>query len=247
MIAAALPLLQRCVFGAFALIFVGGAARAEIVTGSGRMASEARAVPAFQAVNLKGAMKLVVRQAAAEAVEVRADDNPLPLIETVVVDRRGTPTLEIGSKRRASYSTRNSIVVTVDVVTLKSLALSGSGDAVAEALKAGDLKVQIEGSGNLQLRRLAADALGIQVSGSGDILATGRAGALSISIDGSGDVVTRELESDDVSVSIAGSGDARVNARRTLAVSIAGSGDVDYTGDAVVRSSITGAGSVNKR
>jgi hypothetical protein len=218
-----------------------------MVRGSGKPATEQRNVGAFQAIHLKSGMRLVVRQAAKEAVEVSADDNIVGLIETAVTDRAGIPTLEIGSRRGASYTTRTRAVVTIDVVTLKSLSISGSGDVVADNLKAGELKVKISGSGDVQLRQLAADALALSLDGSGDVGATGHAGKLAVSIQGSGGVAARDLQADDVSVSIAGSGDAHVHARKTLAVSIAGSGDVDYAGDPVVRTSVAGSGSVTKR
>lgn len=218
-----------------------------MVIGSGKVINEARAIGGFQAVHLKGSMKLVLRQAGKEAVEVRADDNLLPLIETAITSRGGVPTLEIGARRGTSYSTRSRMVVTVDVVDLRLLEISGSGDAVGDGLKTGELQLKIVGSGDVQLRQLSAGAFGVQVSGSGDVSATGKTGKLSVSIAGSGDVSAKELEADDVSVSIAGSGDARVNARKTLTVSIAGSGDVDYTGDPAVKTSIAGHGSVKKR
>ncbi|HEX6707538.1 MAG TPA: head GIN domain-containing protein [Albitalea sp.] len=231
-----------------AVLIASGAARADTrVVGSGKQQSETRAVSPFQAVTLKGSINLVLRQAAKEAVEVRADDNLLPLIETRVVDHSSGPTLEIRVKNGSSYSSRQPVVVTVDVVRLKSLTLAGSGEAVAEALKTSDLEVQIAGSGNLQLRQLSADNLAVTVAGSGDVSATGRSGKLSVTIAGSGGVQTRELEAQDVSVEIAGSGDAHVHARKTLAVSIAGSGDVDYTGDATTAVSVVGTGSVKKR
>ena len=216
------------------------------VVGSGKVISEARQVGSFQAIHLKGSMRLVLRQAGKEAVDVRADDNLLALIDTTVTTRDGVPTLEIGAKKGANFSTRSRMVVTVDVVDLKTLAISGSGDAVGEGLKTNELQLKIVGSGDVQLRQLSAGALAVKVSGSGDVDVTGKTGKLSVSIAGSGDVKTQGLEADDVSVSIAGSGDASVNARKTLTVSIAGSGDVEYTGDATVKTSIAGHGSVKK-
>lgn len=217
------------------------------VIGSGKLGSEARSVGSFQAIHLKGSMKLVLRQAGKEAVDVRADDNLLALIETTVVNRAGVPTLEVGTKKGSSYSTHTQMVITIDVVELKAIEISGSGDVVAQGLKTGELNVGIVGSGDVRLRELTAAALGIEVSGSGDVGVTGKTGKLSVSISGSGDVSTQGLEADDVSVSIAGSGDALVNARKTLSVSIAGSGDVAYTGDPALRTSIAGHGSVKKR
>jgi hypothetical protein len=223
--------------------FFGG----DRIAGSGKLASDSRAVTGFQAIALRGSMKLVLRQGTGEGVELHADDNLLPLIETTVVDRGGVPTLELGFKKGADFSTRNPVVATIDLITLKALSISGSGDIVGDALKTPGLAVAITGSGNVRLKQLVADEVSAKVSGSGDIEFTGRTGKLGISISGSGDVKTRALEADDVSVSVAGSGDADVTARKTLTVSIAGVGNVNYTGDATVKSSIAGHGSVTKR
>src|SRR5207249_1496225 len=131
-------------------------------------ATEKRAVSPFQAIDLKGSMSLVVRQGAHEDLEVRADDNLLPLIETRVVAAGGVPTLEIGTKEGKNYVTRNRIVVTVTAVTLKSLALNGTGDAVADGLKVGGLMVGVNGSGDVQLPRLSAESLALALNGSGN-------------------------------------------------------------------------------
>ncbi len=215
------------------------------VAGSGRMVTEKRSPGSFQSIDLRGSMTLVVRQTGREAVEVRADDNLLPLVETVVVKRAGDGQLRIDS--RGSYSTRNDIVVTVDVITLKGLAVSGSGDAVAEGIKADTLQTSVSGSGNLKLRQLSAGEWVTRLEGSGDIEASGRAARVNLSIAGSGDVESRKLEAEEVRVDIAGSGNASVNARKTLNVSIAGSGDVVYSGEPVVKSTVVGSGSVHKR
>lgn len=246
--------LRRAAVVAFALgAALAGAARAEgswfgasTVTGSGKAASEQRLLAGFQAVAIKGSVDVVLRQAAKESVEVRADDNLLPLIETTVADRDGVPTLEVATKKGTRISTRSKITVTVDLPTLKAISISGSGEASGDKLQVGDLQVRIVGAGDVRLRQLSAESLGVKISGNGDVQATGRAARLTVAISGSGDVLTRELDADDVSVSIAGSGDARVNARKTLAVSIAGSGDVAYTGDASVKTSIAGSGNVRK-
>ncbi len=189
------------------------------VTGSGKLTSESRAVSGFQAIALRTSMKLMLRQGTREGIELRADDNILPLIETTVVDRSGVPTLEITAKKGTSFSTSNPVVATIDLVTLRALSISGSGDVVGDALKTPGLSVAI----------------------------SGRATKLGVSISGSGDVKARGLEADDVTVGIAGSGDADVTARKTLTVSIAGVGNVKYTGDATVKSSIAGRGNVSKQ
>lgn len=216
------------------------------VTGSGKLQTESRAVTGFQAISTHGSVNLVLRQGAREGVELRADDNILALIETRVVDHGGVPTLEIGTKSGTSYSSRNPVVATIDLISLRALALAGSSDVACEALKSPALQVSVSGSGKLRLRQLDIDQLMVKVSGSGDVDFSGRARTLGLKIAGSGDANTRALEADDVAVSVAGSGDVTVNARKTLNVSVAGSGSVAYTGAATVTSSIAGIGRVKK-
>lgn len=222
----------------------GGSTR---VTGSGKVASESRSVGEFDAVATRGSIDLVVRQGAREAVEVRADDNVLPVIETVVEQRGGQRTLVIGVKKGHSVQTRNDMVVTVDVVRLSAISTSGSGDVRVEALRTPSLSLSLSGSSDARFTSIEADELKIAISGSGDVAAAGRATRLTVNISGSGDVRLGELQSDDASVSIAGSGDADLRAAKQLNVSIAGSGDVRYQGDAKVTSRIAGSGSVTRR
>ncbi len=215
--------------------------------GSGKLQTEPRAVDGFSAIELHGSMNLVLRQSAREAVELRADDNLLALVETRVVSRSGVPTLQVRTRDGASYSSRNPITVTVDVVTLSALSVRGSGNVSGEGLKAPALKIVLAGSSDVKLQKLSLDEASLKISGSGNAELSGKATRLSLSISGSGDINTRELEADEVSVSIAGSGGASVNARKALGVSIAGSGSVDYVGDATVKTSVAGSGRVKKR
>ena len=232
-------------------VAVAGAATlalaADRTVGSGQVKTEQRPASGFQAVEADGSIDVVLRQGTREGVEVRADDNLLPLVETEVVERSGVPTLRIRTARGASFHTRQGIVVTVDLVALTSVTMNGSGDLRAERLQAPALRLNIHGSSDARIGQLGTDELSLNIAGSGDVKAGGSARALTVAIAGSGGVDTRELASEDVKVSIAGSGSARVNARRDLQVSIAGSGEVSYTGDPTLHRSIIGSGSVRKR
>lgn len=222
--------------------------QAATLTGSGNPATESRAVSGFQAIALHGSIDLVVRQGASEGVQLRGDDNLLPLVQTVVEGSGPTRTLRIEFKPGTSVRTRTPLVVSVDVLHLKALSSHGSGDISVEPLKTPALALTIAGSSDAKLRQLDAEQFSISIAGSGDVLASGRAAKLEVSIAGSGDVRARELLAGDVSVSIAGSGDASVTAQKTLGVSIAGSGDVDYGGGATLSSArVAGSGSVRQR
>jgi hypothetical protein len=217
-------------------------------TGSGNVVTETRAVSDFQSISQRGSIDLVVRQAGHEGVQVRADDNIAPLVQTVVDGSGDSRTLRVQFKAGESVRTKTRVVVTVDVVRLAALSSSGSGDLALEGLKTPSLKLSLSGAGDAKLHHLDTQQLSISIAGSGDVQASGRAVGLDVSIAGSGNAQTRELEADDVSVSIAGSGDADVTAHKTISVSIAGSGDVEYGGGATLaRRSIAGSGSVRVR
>jgi hypothetical protein len=224
------------------------AAQAQRVDGSGRIATETRELPAFQGVALAGSMDLVVRQGPTQAVEVQADDNLLPYLETEVSGSGPDARLQVRWKRGASIYNGRTVRVNVTVPVLTSLAASGSGDLLVEAFETPSLSIRISGSSDARLRQLTTGDLQVSISGSGDVVGAGKATRLKIGVSGSGDVQLRDLKAEDVSISIAGSGDASVHAEKSLDVRIAGSGDVVYTGNpATVTSKVAGSGSVSKR
>jgi Putative auto-transporter adhesin, head GIN domain len=238
--------LRRALAALSCAIVLAPTQAADTVVGSGKLQTETRAIGGFQAVALRGPMNLVLRQGTRESVEVRADHNLLPLIETRVVDRGGLATLEIAGKGGTSYTTRSEMTVTVDLIHLVALTVSGSGDTSCERLKTDRLQAVLSGSGNLQLGRIDADALALRLSGSGDVEAAGSATRVDLVVNGSANADLRGLQAYSVAARISGSGDAWVHARRELAVTISGSGNLRYSGEPVVESSVSGSGSIER-
>jgi hypothetical protein len=219
-----------------------------LTVGSGVAVTEPRPVSGFQAIALRGAIDLVVRQAPREGVQVHADDNVVPLVQTEIDAGGDVRTLRIQLKPGASVRTKTPVVVTVDVVKLSAVASSGSGDIRVEALHTPALTLSSSGSSEIRLEQLDTEQLGVSIAGSSNVQARGRAARLDVSISGSGDVQARELAAGEVKVSISGSGDASLTALRTLSVAIAGSGNVEYGGSATLATSrVVGSGSVRRR
>jgi Putative auto-transporter adhesin, head GIN domain len=212
------------------------------VVGSGKAITEARVTQPFTAVSVTGAADVVIRQTGKTAVEVSGDDNIVPLVTTEVKGQ----TLVIGFKDKTSMRTKTKLVVRVDVAALTGIGISGSGDVVAEPIKADSLDVSISGSGDIRLSDLNAASLAVSIAGSGDFTASGTVSKQRYNIAGSGDIKSSALKGNDVSVSIAGSGDASVWATGTLSGSIVGSGDIRYLGDATVSKSVLGSGSMKR-
>lgn len=227
--------------------FVPASAFARTV-GSGKAATETRNPGEFQSISSSGSFDIVVRQGAASSVQVSADDNLLPLLETSVESGGSEgPSLRIRWRKGENISHRSHVTVTVVTPKLTALTSNGSGDIRVEPFQTPALQLRMSGSGDAKLDGLKTDELGVRISGSGSVGGKGSAQRLKVAIAGSGDVKLMDLQADEVAVNIAGSGDAAVHAARTLAVSIAGSGDVVYSGEAKVSSSIAGSGSVHRK
>lgn len=220
--------------------------KGERITGNGDMATEVREAGSFDGVALSGGFHVVIRQGSGHKVELRADRNLLPYIETKVSRGLKGSTLEIGPKKGYSLSYGSAPSLVIELPALRAVAVAGSGKINVETVKAGSVDAEIAGSGEIRFAALDAERLAMNVAGSGDIAAAGRVGSASVSIAGSGDVRATELVAEEVKVSVAGSGDARVHATKKLKVSIAGSGDVAYAGAPEVSSSIAGSGKVHR-
>ena len=235
-----------------ATVFAGTAqawswsSNSERINGNGDIATEARDTGAFDGVATAGGFNILIRQGTGTKVEVKADRNLLPYIETRVVDGGKGRTLQVEPKKGYSINASTSPSLTIEMPALRAVSVAGSGAVKVEAMKTAGVDASIAGSGDIRFANLDTERLGMKVSGSGDIVAAGRCNSAQVSIAGSGDVKAADLVTEDVKVTIVGSGDAQVNATKTLHVSIAGSGDVKYAGSPEISSSIAGSGKVRR-
>jgi hypothetical protein len=214
-----------------------------LVTASGPSITETRNAGEFRSIAVSGGMDLKIRQGSQPSIEVKAEANMLPYLETVIDDG----TLHVRWKKGSRLRVKDTPAVSVTVVELHAVSAAGSSDVAIAALKTPKLAISLAGSGDISIDTVQTDELAVSIAGAGDVTASGQAQRLQLRIAGSGDVRCDALKADDVTVSISGSGDAAVHAAKSLSVSIAGTGDVRYQGDAQVKSSIVGSGSVRKR
>lgn len=207
--------------------------------GSGNVVTESRPVADVQSVDLAGSGELTIIQGDAESLSVAAEDNILPLLETVV--EKGA--LRIGFKGDAAPTIK--VKMTLTVKGLTRVKLSGSGKIRADKLTAADsLDVALVGSGMIDLKGVECAKWNLAVTGSGAVKAAGHAREQKVTVVGSGDYEGFPLETENSEVSVSGSGDCEVNAKEKLTVTISGSGDVDYTGAAAVTKKVSGSGAV---
>jgi hypothetical protein len=211
------------------------------VNGSGQVAEDVRPITGFSGLVVDGPIDVTLKAGAAERLILRADDNVLPLIEATVVGGK----LVLGTRKNASFRTRNPLHATVEYKEMTSITVRGSGDVRGDAIHGSVFDVSIRGSGDVVLDRLEVNALAVSIAGSGDVIVrAGRADSVGVVIEGSGDVRLDGLEARAAAVRVRGSGDTRVHATQTLQVDIAGSGDVRYRGEPVLSKRVAGSGEV---
>lgn len=200
------------------LVLVLLASACTTVRGSGELRTEDRVVRDFSFVELQSVGSLIVEQTGSPSVRVTADDNLMPLVETV----NEGDTLVLRVRPGVTFDGSR---LTFRVTT---------GDDLAG--------VNVTGAGDAEVNNIDAETFRFRIAGSGEILASGTASTANVVIGGSGDFNGLNLNADQVTVNIAGSGDVFVNAASQLDVTIGGSGDVFYTGQPEISQRILGSG-----
>jgi len=193
------------------------------ITGSGNVISETRSVSGFSAVSLEGSGNVEIVIGEEESVVVEAEDNLLPVIETVLEKS----VLVIRTKPLTSIQTSEPINIRITVKSLTG--------------------VLIPGSGNITVSGLSGDTFSVALPGSGNITIAGTANQVDISLGGSGNIYCDQLKARSASISLNGSGNITVYASESLDARINGSGDIQYSGNpARISKDVKGSGNIHK-
>ncbi|HSN08199.1 MAG TPA: head GIN domain-containing protein, partial [Hanamia sp.] len=193
-----------------------------------------------------GPMDVKIVYGNSNSIQVEADENLLPYIETNVENGK----LIIQPKKNMNLRSRSKMVVYVSMTKINMLQLSGSGNIDGNGSFTTDdqTEITLSGSGNIHLNSDAFKDLHFAISGSGNIVAKGGpANTVSVAVSGSGNVDCSDVAANDVEVKISGSGNARVHANKSLTANISGSGNVFYKGNATnISTKVAGSGKAIK-
>ncbi|HET9053435.1 MAG TPA: head GIN domain-containing protein [Cyclobacteriaceae bacterium] len=225
---------------------------------------ETRDVSTFTKISFRTAGKIYVKQGGPQKVEIEGSAEMLEKIKTKVEDGRLVIGPE-GSWRNWNWSSDESVTVYVTLARVDGLAVSGSGELIAQTkitgttmdldvsgsgtltaeVEAGDVDTDVSGSGEINLKgkfkNVKAD-----VSGSGRVSVNGTiSGRADFEISGSGKVEASGT-ADSMSAEISGSGKVLgANLVTNMArIDIAGSGDVEITVNKDLNADISGSGTV---
>lgn len=217
---------------------------AQKVTGSGDIKKETRSVKgSLQDINISGKYTLYISQGSTPSVEVEADDNLLPYIET---EAEGNE-LDIRIRKGYNASPTKAIIIRVTTSSLKEINSSGNSTIISNGKLKGDrLEVALSGNSIVDME-LQYDKLELAVSGDGKVKLKGSADKTEIAISGDGNIAASNMATDDMEVAISGKGEAHVNVSKKLEVSISGKGTVKYRGNpASVEQYVSGKGIIEK-
>lgn len=191
------------------------------VIGNGKVKAERRQVDRINSVLLDGPISLLFTRGGAQTVRVIADENILPIITTNVAGS----TLHIGCS--GGFSTSNEILVEVEMPSLVSL--------------------KMRGSGNVEINQIEQPFLHIDLSGSGTIEVAGKVDHFTADLNGSGDIDAASLESKSIVLSLKGSGDIHAQASESVKARLDGSGDIKIAGQPAIQDcTASGSGRIQR-
>ena len=206
---------------------------------------ETRDVSSFSEISLRIPATVHLEQGSPQSVRIEAKQSTL---EDIITEVNGSK-LIIRFPGKSIFQ-RNykpgKIDIYITVPDITGLGISGSGDILADEIKARIIDLAVSGSGNIEIDDLASEKVKGAISGSGNIQIEGNgvADELSVSISGSGNFNADEFEAEDITVSTSGSGNCKVKSNGSVKARIAGSGNVYYKGNPTVDASVAGSGRV---
>jgi hypothetical protein len=209
------------VFALFVCMSAFSCMMGDSVIGSGKKASETRAVGNFTQLELLGVGRVEVTMGNLRPLELSGDDNILPLIETKVTNGK----LVIRTMR--SIRPVQSLIIKATVSDLTAIMLGGAGE--------------------LAITGIANDNLRAILTGAGTVTLSGQTSNLLLTLSGVGSADARELVAKVATIDMSGAGRTDVSPVVSLHVTITGAGTVTYSGEPTITQKITGVGKLTRR
>lgn len=223
----------------FVLPFMTSCRKFHSIEGNHQQETEVRAVSGYTEVSNSGDFELYLIQSPDFSVEVEAEKNLIPYIETEVSGNR----LEVKVKNNRNLDNNLPMKIYISAPHYEKIRMSGSGKISCDTLDNDYIDFSVSGSGNISAISYS-DNLNASISGSGYIYLNGAANNADLRISGSGRIKAYGMETTRCFCRISGSGNIYTHASDLLDVNISGSGSVYYRGYPQVAVTISGSGKV---
>ncbi len=210
-----------------------------MVTGSGNVTHDTRSLAGWSAVDLScpGTLELAIGEN--QGIQIEAEENILPLIETLVRDDRLTIRFTPGMD---SIHPTQPIRFRAATPGIDAMSVSGAGTIRAPHIEREALTLDVSGAGTINVDSTSVGRVETRISGSGGVSIRGNADEQEIRISGSGNLDARDLTSQTARVTISGSGNAMVHVEREIDGRISGSGSIVYGGQPATSIRTSGSG-----
>jgi hypothetical protein len=226
------------------------------IRGSGNVQHETRVVGEFSGVSVSGGIRGEV-QIGKQHVELEADDNVLPLVETVIDDG----ILVVRFKPHQWLNTRTPVVVHVTAPSIDALESSGGSGLKADMGHAEEpaspatggarmrgaleeLAIESSGGGDVQAHNVSVKKLKAEVSGGGALILDGSADDVKLSMSGGSRCKGEKLQARVVRIRASGGSTARLAASESVNGSASGGSVIHVRGNPQTHVSSSGGSTV---
>lgn len=210
------------------------------LTGSGNVVTESRPVSKFNSIDVCCGMHLILTQGASESLEIEADDNLLPEIESFVTNGRLVVRFKDNFSGIRLFNT-NPIRVKVSAPELVGVEISGGGRLEAAGpIQTTQMALDFSGGSRGVLDNLQADKLAVDLSGGSRIELSGISPDQTISLSGGSDYLAGDLQSRTTTLKMSGGGRATVWVTETLNADLSGGANASYYGNPMINQDLSG-------
>jgi hypothetical protein len=194
-----------------------------ILVGSGRLITEERPVNGFTSIAVSGAVRAVVTFGGTESLQVTAEDNIAPVVETVVAGGRLTIGIRPGTP---GISSSLGVLCRIAARTIRDIDTSAASQIEVDGIDAPELWIRLSGAASF--------------SGSGSVE------RLRIDLSGASRFTAPSLRARAADSTLSGASVALVRVVEALSVHARGASVFEYLGDPAVQTDASGASVVRR-
>jgi hypothetical protein len=221
---------------ALALFLANAACGLVFVRGSGNVISVARQESGFDRISVSGGMHLYLSQGDEEMLEIEAEDNILPYIESYVEDGL----LVVRYERGRSFRTQYPVRVHAVMVEVREITGSGGSQIQTKNIESDALSIVLSGGGSGEFMSIETDHLTVNFSGGSRGTFSGRAAEQVVRVSGGGRYHAGEVESNTTLINLSGGAGGTVWVKKSLNATLSGGSILEYYGDPQVTEQLSG-------
>jgi hypothetical protein len=189
-------------------------------------------------------MRLILTQGSSESLEIEADDNILPEIESVVTNGELIVRFKDGFGGIRLLNT-SPIIVRVSAIQVNGVDISGGGRLDSTGpIQTSQLALNFSGGSQGIMTDLQAETLFVNMSGGSRMELAGNDTEQTISLSGGSNYQAGDLQSQTTTLDMSGGGKATLWVTETLNVDLSGGANASYYGSPMINQNLSGGSSL---